>query len=502
MIVLSSSSQTSLLSLFLFGFVVLFVSFKWISSYSKNKKSSPPSPPGLPIIGNFHQLGLRPRESLRDLSQQYGPLMLLHLGSTPTLIVSSAEVAKEVMKTHDLAFSDRPSLVIPDILFYGSKDIAFSRYGEYWRQLKSIVVLHLLSANRVKSFRQVRAEEVGNVLDALKQSCGSSVDMSALLGSYTSNALCRVAFGRTYDGLGFTNKLKKFVDLLGTFCIGSFIPWLSWVDRLSGIHGKAKAMSKDIDDFLVSVVEDHLVKKKINDQGEVTQDFVDILREIQNDKSIGFTLSTDTLKAVILDVFVAGSDTIFSSLDWALSELIKHPRAMKKLQEEASEIGQGRPVIPEEDLDHMTYLKAVVKEALRLHSPLPLLLPRESRQQVNLMGYDIPKNTQVIINAWAINRDPTTWNEAEEFKPERFLNNPMDYKGLHYEFLPFGAGRRGCPGLHFGVVLLELVLANLVYKFNFELPNGVDVTDLDMTEANGVTVQRKTALIVVPSPRF
>lgn len=185
-----------------------------------------------------------------------------------------------------------------------------------------------------------------------------------------------------------------------------------------------------------------------------------------------------------------------------MSELIKHPRVMKKLQQEVTEVGKGKPIISEEDLEEMKYLKAVVKEALRLHAPLPLLLARESREAVNLMGYDIPPKTQVVINAWAIARDPASWKESDEFMPERFLNSPVEYKGLHYEFLPFGAGRRGCPGLHFGIVVLELILANIVYKFNFTLPNGVKDVDLDMTEANGVTVQRQNPLMVMASPRF
>ncbi|KAI3763179.1 hypothetical protein L1987_53630 [Smallanthus sonchifolius] len=184
-----------------------------------------------------------------------------------------------------------------------------------------------------------------------------------------------------------------------------------------------------------------------------------------------------------------------------MSELIKHPKVMKKLQQEATEIGQGRSMIPEEDLEKMKYLKAVVKEALRLRAPLPLLVAREARHRVNLMGYDILPRTQVIINAWAIGRDPVSWKEPEEFMPERFLNNPIEYKGLHYEFLPFGAGRRGCPVLLFAIVLIEHILANIVYKFNFLLPNSVKDVDLDMTEANGVTIQRKSPSLVVASPR-
>lgn len=175
---------------------------------------------------------------------------------------------------------------------------------------------------------------------------------------------------------------------------------------------------------------------------------------------------------------------------------------MKKLQQEATEIAQGRPTILESDLEKMQYLKATIKETLRLHAPIPLLIPRESTQDVKLMGYDIPARTQVIINASAIGRDPTLWEEPDEFRPERFLNNTIDYKGLHFELLPFGAGRRGCPGIQFAMVVNELALANLVYKFNLALPNGIKDEDLDMSETSGITVHKRFPLLVMATPRF
>ncbi|KAI3807075.1 hypothetical protein L1987_22997 [Smallanthus sonchifolius] len=220
------------------------------------------------------------------------------------------------------------------------------------------------------------------------------------------------------------------------------------------------------------------------------------------DGTTGFTFERDTVKAIILDVFLAGMDTASKSLEWVTSELIRHPRVLEKLQHEVKEIAQGRSMIVEEDLEKMQYLKAVIKESLRLHMPATLLAPRISTQDVKLMGYDIPAGTQVIINAWAIGRDPMSWEEPEEFRPERFLENSISYKGLHFEWLPFGAGRRACPGIQFGVAIMELALANIVYKFDLGLPNGVKQEDLDMSEKYGIVLHKKSPLVVTTSPRF
>lgn len=203
-------------------------------------------------------------------------------------------------------------------------------------------------------------------------------------------------------------------------------------------------------------------------------------------------------------MFIGGTDTTSTALEWAISEIIKHPRVMKKLQEELKQIAQGRQRITEEDLEKTQhpYLDAVLKESMRLHIPLPLLVPREATQDVKVMGYDIAAGTQVLINAWMISRDPTIWEDADEFKPERFLGTNIDYKGLNFELLPFGAGRRGCPGIQFAMSVNKLALANLVYKFDFKLPNGRRVEQLDMTDSTGITVRRKYPLLVIPTARF
>jgi cytochrome P450 len=196
-------------------------------------------------------------------------------------------------------------------------------------------------------------------------------------------------------------------------------------------------------------------------------------------------------------MFAAGTDTTYTVLEWAITELLRHQTVMHKLQDEVRTLVGNKTHVTEEDLVNMNYLKAVIKETLRLHVPIPLLVPRKSMEDVKLNGYDIPAGTQVIINAWAIARDPSSWDEPLEFKPERFMNSSIDFKGLNFELIPFGSGRRGCPGVMFAIAVNELVLANLVYQFDWKLPDGVAGENLDMSEVVSFTCHRKYPLLAI-----
>ncbi|KAL2243913.1 cytochrome P450 71A6-like [Sesamum indicum] len=497
--------------------ILLFIIFLHKRRYTAApppRKRLPPSPRKLPIIGNLHQLGVYPHRSFQALSRRYGQLMLLHLGQLPVLVASSADAACEIMRNQDLIFSNRPKLSIPDRLTYGSRDVAFVPYGEYWRKARSICVLQLLSNKRVQSFRRVREEETSNMIDKIRQLGSSSlvVDLSDVLVTTTNNVFCRVALGRKYgdeDGEGRKIKkvLKEFVELLGTSSIGDYIPWLGWTSRVNDLDVKVEKIAKLLDEFLEGVIQEHRDRdkgEKVCDDGfygDGGLDFVDILLEFQTEnKGSSPPVEVDTIKAIILDMFAAGTDTLASSLEWAIAELIRNPRSMKSLQNEVREAAGMKEEISEEDLEKMHYLKAVIKESLRLHAPVPLLIARESTQDTKLMGYHISAGTQVIVNAWAIGRDPSLWENPQEFHPERFLDTSIDFRGLHFELIPFGAGRRGCPGVAFAVAVNELALAKLVHKFEFALPDGGRGEDLDMTESYGITVRRKSPLLVVTTP--
>ncbi|KAJ4842805.1 hypothetical protein Tsubulata_037931 [Turnera subulata] len=327
--------------------------------------------------------------------------------------------------------------------------------------------------------------------------------MSELFAGLTNDVVCRVALGRKYsareEGRKFKQLLREFVELLGGIDAGDYFPWLAWLGRVNGSHAKAEKVAKDFDNFLEQVVEEHMVKQKQSsnnrkDGAQSEEDFVDVLLQISVDRT--------SIKALILDVFAAGTDTTAAVLEWAMTELLRHPEVMKMLQDEAREVGMNKPAITEDDLNRMHYLKAVIKETLRMHTPIPLLVPRQSTQDVKLRGFDIAAGTRVFINAWAIGRDPGLWDRADEFWPERFLmsSSPIDYKGHDFQLIPFGAGRRICPGIQFAMSTDELALANLVHKFDWSLPGGTRGEDLDMTESIGLTIHRESPLIVVATP--
>nr|QPC57095.1 CYP71AJ50 [Kitagawia praeruptora] len=485
-------------------FTVTFFLYKSLRIRTRVSKNLPPSPPKLPVIGNLHQLGSDPHISLRSLAQKYGPLMLLKFGSVPVLVVSTADAAREIMKTHDLVFSDRPDSSISNRIFYNGKDVALARYSEYWRKVKSVCVLQLLSKRRVNSFRNVREEEVALLIQNIGFSHSEIVNLSELFSELTSSVLCRVALGRKYEsdkGKSYKKLLGEMTELLGYFrSKGKYIPLLYWVDWLEGLQGKVEILANEIDAFLEGVVRDHQ-NAIAPDNSDASNDFVSILLEIQKqNKDSDFTINRDCIKAVILDMFFAGIETPSTTIEWTIAALIKNPDIMMKLQDEVREICKGKPEVLEDDLVEMHYLKAVIKESMRLYIPAPLLLPRAAREDVKLMGYDIKSGTQVLVNAWAIARDPSVWDNPEEFRPERFLNSPIDYKGLHYEYLPFGAGRRSCPGIRFAMALTELAIANVVHKFDFKLPDGERMVDLDMTSATGITVHKKFPLLVIATP--
>ncbi|KAB2633274.1 cytochrome P450 71A3-like [Pyrus ussuriensis x Pyrus communis] len=503
--------------------IFLILLYKWSSASATTANNSlPPSPPKLPIIGNFHQLGLHPHRSLLALSKRHGPLMLLHFGSVPVLVVSSAEAAREIMKTHDIAFSNRPKSTIYEKLAYNYKDIATAPYGEYWRQMKSICVLNLLSNKMVRSFRAVREEETQHMINKIKDSCSilsSSSSSSSVLNlremfvTLTNDVICRVALGSKYSGEegGKMSKeiIKEFVELLGTTDIGDYIPWLSWLSHVNGLHAKIDKVAKQFDDFLESVVQEHIdqMSKSGNDErvhveNKEQKDFVDILLGIQEGSLAGFSLDRVGIKALILDMFIAGTDTTSATLVWTMAELIRNPRILRKAQDEVREVLKGKRKVEETDLSELVYLKLVLKESFRLHPPAPLLLPRETLESCTIEGYEIPANTMVFVLAKMVGSDPKCWENPKEFLPERFMDSSVDYKGNHFELLPFGAGRRGCPGMNFAAKLIELALANLLYCFDWELPHRVRREDMDMEEAAGLTVAKKVPLFLAARPAY
>ncbi|XP_039054141.1 cytochrome P450 71A1-like [Hibiscus syriacus] len=483
---------------FTFLFAILYL-FKFSRSWNRNL---PPSPPKLPIIGNIHQVGKLPHRSFRALSEKYGPLMLLHMGQTPTLVVSSAELGREVIVEHDV-FVERPQIRVTHTLFCGCTDIAFSSYGDYWRQAKKICVVELLSQRRVKMFQLVREQEVSRMIENITECChnGSEIAACEMFETIANNIISRSVLGQVYErehgNKGFGELSRKAMDLIGSFCFEDFFPYLGWVDALTGLTSELEKVSSELHAFIDQIIEDRLVM--MNDGDNYTSDnksFVDILLHLQLDGKLDISLTQDNLRAILLDMFIGGTDNIAATLEWAMAELMKNPDIMKKAQEEVRTVVGRKPSVIGMDVNEMHYLKCVVKETLRLHAPV--MVSRQNPTATKLAGYDIPAKTIVLVNTWAIQRDPKLWDKAEEFIPDRFLNSSVEFKGQHIEFMPFGAGRRGCPGITFAVAGAEYVLANLLYWFDWELPDSQRCEDLDMSDYYALVVRKKVPLRLVP----
>ncbi|XP_016191581.2 cytochrome P450 71A1-like [Arachis ipaensis] len=348
-----------------------------------------------------------------------------------------------------------------------------------WRGMEKkeeakLCVLELLSTNRVKSFQPIRENEISMMINSIHEACtkGLSVNLSKMIVATSTNISSRCIFGLRFetsdDGRKSIAKVvRKMMSQFLKLGVGDLFPSLDWVDVLTGFMSRLKVTFAELDAFLEEVIEEHKRKKKNCDDNN--KDFVDVLLQLQERDMLEFELNGDTMKSLLLDLFVGGSDTVSTTIEWAFAELANHPKIMKKVQEEVRRIVGGKSKIEENDLNQMKYMKCVIKETLRLHPPGPLLIPRETANSVEIKGYHIPKKVTVYINSYAIHRDPKLWDNAEEFIPERFEGNQqVDYKVKDFQLIPFGFGRRGCPGISFGIASVEYMMANLLYWFDWK----------------------------------
>ncbi|GKV19425.1 hypothetical protein SLEP1_g29686 [Rubroshorea leprosula] len=751
----------------------------------------PPGPRKLPIIGNVHQLASSlPHHRLRDLAKRYGPLMHLQLGEVSTIVVSSPEFAREFMKTNDITFASRPEILASQIIGYDSTNISFSPYRDYWRQIRKICMLELLSSKRVQSFKPVREEVMKDLIKWISSKAGAPINLTEKVFSSSYTMTSKGAFGKKCrEQDRFETAVQQSIELAAGLNPSDLYP----SNKLLYVIGRmgAQRLHKEVDRILGDIVDEHMKSLRTAKIGvkEVNEDLVDVLLKYEGHGGLGFHLTADNIKAVILDLYAAGSETT-ATIVYPLirsAQLLHHiqedapPETISKDKEEtenpeyyvwlnndglltswllgtmnedslslvvgsnsAYEIwkcleehylastkeqelqlkgqltikrgsnesleaflkkfkntcdslaainkplddldkvfhlsrvvgsryqpynlavlskapyptfrqyilglenterdlnaeeeeeknsaqnygqvfivqrgrgnrgrgrrsfnsrgrgfiqasnynnhwsGNNRPVVTNnnpqpyqgnlqqknqpktqsskgentcqicgiyghiaikcwyrfdhayqsedlpqalaavslsEDKDPSFYADSAASDHMtsdkgNLYSKLPYngnrkdpktqqilakgsrkgqlyALDEEAQEKCEINGYEIPFKSKVLINGWAIGRDPSLWNDAERFYPERFLGISIDFKGTNFEYIPFGAGRRMCPGMASGLVSVEFILALLLYHFDWKLPNGIHHQDLDMSESFGVTAQRKYDLFAIPSP--
>nr|GMD35450.1 cytochrome P450 71A1-like [Ipomoea batatas] len=454
-----------------------------LAKYLRRRKLHlPPGPKPWPIIGNLNLIGTLPHRSIHDLSLKYGPIMQLRFGSFPVVVGSSVEMAKIFLKTMDINFVDRPKTAAGKYTTYNYSDITWSPYGPYWRQARRMCLMELFSAKRLDSYEYIRSQELKSILGELYTA--SSTHKPILLKDYLStlslNIISQMVLGKNYlneseGAIVSPNEFKKMLDELfllnGVLNIGDSIPWIDFLD-LQGYIKRMKALSKKFDRFLEHVVDEHNARRVAEGDSFVAKDMVDLLLQLADDPSLEVKLERHGVKGFTQDLLAGGTESSAVTVEWAFSELLKKPE------------------------------QAIVKETMRLHPVGPMLAPRLCREDCKVAGYDIPKGTRVLVSVWTIGRDPTLWDDPNEFIPDRFIGNDIDVKGCDFKLLPFGAGRRMCPGYSLGLKVIQASLANLLHGFNWKLPNDVSPDKLNMEEIFGLSTPKKIPLATSIEPRL
>ncbi|XP_059643857.1 probable (S)-N-methylcoclaurine 3'-hydroxylase isozyme 2 [Cornus florida] len=477
---------------------VIFFILKHFKSYflSKSGLPLPPGPSPWPILGNIPHMGKKPHITLANFARSYGPLMSLRLGAQILIIGSSKTAAEEILKTHDRILSARyvPSAVPAKSSKFNHLSLGWAlECNDRWKNLRTICRTELFSGKAIESQACLREKKVMDMVKFLGGKEGKEVKVGELGFATLFNMLSIVLISRDFISLekesvdgGMKGLVGKYVELISAPNLPDFYPILGALD-LQGLNKKAKEVFVRICETWEPIIEDRREGRKGNASSQ--KDFLDVL--------INNSCTNDQINYLLLELFSAGTDTSTSTVEWAMAELIKSPECIKKIREELTrEIKQD--FVKESHLPQLHYLQACFKETLRLHPPAPFLLPCRAPESCRVMNYAIPKNCQVLVNVWAIGRDPMIWEDPLKFKPERFLNSTLDFKGNDFEFLPFGAGRRICAGLPMAAKQLPLILASLIHSFDWSLPHGNAPNELDMNEKVAVILRKEHPLVLIP----
>ncbi|XP_068317289.1 desmethyl-deoxy-podophyllotoxin synthase-like [Pyrus communis] len=471
----------------------------------------PPGPWKLPLVGNLHQMAASslPHRCMADLANKYGPIMHLKLGQLSAIVISSPEFVQEVLKKHDVAFSQRPKFLAGEIVSYNCSNLILCPYNDFWRQMRKICMLELLSAKRVESFASIRQEEASNLVKSISLSKGHPFNLSEMIFSMLNIIIARAALGtKCKYQQEFLSLLEDTVRLGAEFDVPDLFPSLKFLRYVINLKPAIEKVHQKMDKILDEIISDHRAKRNKESAAagdDHQEDIVDVLLRLQESRELQFDLTTTQIKAVTLDMFSAGSETSATTTEWAMAELLRSPRAMKKAQAEVRQLVGRKGKIEESDIKKLDYLKLVIRETLRLHPPP--FIPRQASEKCTIGGYDIPTEATVFINAWGIGRDPKYWENADCFLPERFQGSSIDFRGTNFELVPFGGGRRMCPGISFATASIELALSHLLYHFDWKLPNANGnrnetklLEELDMTECKGLNVRKKNNLYLIAIP--
>ncbi|EEF50980.1 flavonoid 3'-monooxygenase CYP75B137 [Ricinus communis] len=483
----------------------------------KLKYSTPPLPPGprgLPVFGYLPFLGTFLHKKFTDLAGEYGPIYKLWLGRKLCIVISSPSLAKEIVRDEDKIFANRDPPTASKIITYGGNDIVWSSYGPEWKKIRKVFVREMLSNASLEASYPMRKEEVQKTIRDLCNEVGKTVDFGQLVFEIAANASISMLCGSTLKGekaISFVGEFRKWAEeimvLQGKPNVSDLFPVLARFD-LQGLERETRRIFLCIDQILDSVIEQCLntdvATEEKAEKSESRKDFLQILLEFNKHGDAATSITTNQLKALLIDIVVGGTETTSTMLEWAMAELMLNQEVMKTVYQELDQVVGINNIVEEFHLPRLQFLDAVLKETFRLHPALPLLVPHFSSRSCRVGGYTIPKGSTIFLNAYAIHRDPLLWDNPLEFRPERFLSNDdnyskFDYSGNNFQYLPFGSGRRVCAGLPLAERMQLYIFASLLHSFEWKLPLG---TELELSDKFGIVVKKMKPLLLVAKPRL
>ncbi|OAY50994.1 cytochrome P450 81Q32 [Manihot esculenta] len=480
-----------------FLFLVLYVLTK---HYLNKIRNLPPSPfPALPIIGHLHLLNKPFHRSLSVISKRYGPILLLQFGSRRVLLVSSPSAVEECFTKNDIVFANRPRLLAGKHIGYNFTSLAWAPYGDLWRNLRKLSSLEILSSHRLQLLSSIRNDEVKLLIHRLFRNKDEMVDLKSTFFELMLNVMMRMIAGKRYYGENVeeVEKAESFREIVReTFqmatSMGDFLPLLA---KIGGIEKRLLDLQKRRDAFIQDLIEEHRSRMMISPSEEKNKTLIEVLLTLQQSDPEYYT--DQTIKNLMLVLLGAGTDTSAATMEWAMSLLVNNPEILKKAQKEIDIVIGHNRLITESDTSKIPYLQCIISEVLRMYPAGPLLVPHESSEECSVGGYRVPPGTMLLANIWSIQNDPQVWDEPQKFKPERFDGREVGVRD-GFRLMPFGSGRRSCPGEGLALRMVGLTLGSILHCFEWE---RVGKEIVDMTEGVGLTMPKAQPLLVKCRPR-
>ncbi|CAI9786743.1 unnamed protein product [Fraxinus pennsylvanica] len=489
----------------LFAFWLTPGGLAWaISKAQARARAAIPGPSGLPVLGLvFAFTSSLTHRVLWKLALRFKAtrLMAFSVGFTRFIISSHTETAKEILNSS--AFADRPVKESAyELLFH--RAMGFAPYGDYWRNLRRISATHLFCPKRITCFGNFRNEIGLKMVNQIKLSMekNGKIEVKKTLHFGSLNNVMMTVFGKRYefntendqDGLLLESLVSEGYELLGKFNWTDHFPLLGWLD-IQGVRKRCKNLVAKVNFFVGKIIEEHRLKRTENGELADSDDFVDVLLDLEKENM----LSDSDMIAVLWEMIFRGTDTVAILLEWILARMVLHPDIQAKAQFELDTMVGTNRTVTDSDLSELPYLLAIVKETLRVHPPGPLLSwARLAIHDTHVGHHFVPAGTTAMVNMWAITHDEKVWSEPNAFHPERFLDEDVAIMGSDLRLAPFGSGRRVCPGKTMGLATVHLWLAQMLQKFRWVASdNGVD-----LAECLNLSMEMKQPLVCKAIPRI